>query len=971
MIKQFEDSKLWKIFVQKNSLEIQGKVKVILDKTIPELKHIVRVFPTYTNHDDEHSLKILELIEMLLGDSVEYLSAPEVSVLLLSAFWHDLGMVCNDPNEIKKEVWFEEFVENKPTIDTKNLNNSIVSEYIRINHHKRLEKYLYDTDNILDKSEKELLCDGFDIIKITFDISKSHNYETKDLSKLNEHATNDQKDDFVLCAILLRLADIMDFDNERTPESVYKLLELDNPKNSADEYSQKEWQKHIDSLGFDYINGQLFFKATPKSPDVEHYIREFIKVIEHELEKCKIVFDSSCFKWKENFKLPVEIDISGIKSRGYKFGDYKFSFDNHQVLTLLSGNNIYSNPMIFIRELLQNSIDASLYRQANEREKGKTFQCDAINVTDWYDKEGNYWIRFDDYGIGMDEYILLNYFTKIGKSFYESKDFNKELGFTAISRFGIGILSCFMVADRIEVSTKKENNPAIRFSIKSMDSYFTTQIEGEHPNIDAFPSEKEIIEKYRRKPGTSIAIKIDFNKIHRWFDVQEELLKHIFYSPIEIRYKGQKIGTTLDDLEKNPWIERETIVELTPEDDKNVKDFFELKDTNEPFKLKITPVNLSKYSPTEKINAQMVLVQCETELPNNNEYEFVIDISIILGSKDSLALKLYKHEIGQRNIANARLEIELNGYSEFKIFTELANSKIGHNGIKLGQDFSSSFNEGILNFTGDDIFSIAYIYLSDEYRPTMGLSRSSEVNFDCNTLSVANLALSKFITEKNLMNQSHDCSLIRNRFGNTCEFEDVINDPWIDEWKKEKIFLCADNEYKSLEEIDELIQNSTIEIFNYPRLDHQNISYIYKSHTRQIYVEKLLFLFTDGYLKNNNHYIIERIYSKKKELINEQYFPIGFFVKYDNEIAKKLQIVHNNSFDAFALNIDHQLSKWLINNAELLSKKYKGIFEDIKNTFISHREEKFERLCSLLTLIKQLEPNIMDNEIIESIKTPF
>lgn len=53
-----------------------------------------------------------------------------------------------------------------------------------------------------------------------------------------------------------------------------------------------------------------------------------------------------------------------------------------------------------------------------------------------------------DNGIGMDEYVVSNYLAKVGRSYYGSKDF-KILGLKMdpISRFGIGILSCFTVAE--------------------------------------------------------------------------------------------------------------------------------------------------------------------------------------------------------------------------------------------------------------------------------------------------------------------------------------------------------------------------------------------------------------------------------------------------------------------------------------------------------------------------------------------
>ena len=551
---------------------------------------------------------------MLLGDdSIDNLSASELAVILLSAYWHDLGMICNNDEEIKSEEWFDEYI-NKSYKHDGNLTPTIVSEYIRLNHHKRLEKYLYDRLDILNESEKNLYINEHDVIDMAYKVSMSHNENTKDLEKFKEYQSNHNQDDFIFCAIVLRLADIMDFDNERTSNSSYKFLGLENPINSENQFSQKEWKKHLDSLGFsyDFEKKILHFKAIPKEPDTEFYIREFIKIIEDELNKCTQLFNSHCDKWRDIFKLPYEIDISGINSKSsYKFGDYKFSFDNNQVLDLLTGNNIYSDPMIFVRELLQNSIDASLYRESLEKEKGKSdFKCKPINVTDWHDKDGNYWIRFDDYGLGMDEYVLLNYFTKIGKSFYESKDFNKELGFKAISRFGIGILSCFMVANRIEVSTKKEDCEAIRFSIKSLYSYFVTQLENIHRNVTSFPSSDDSkVEKYRKDIGTSIAIQIDFNKLNRWFEIKKELLRHIYYSPIEIQYKNEKIGTTIDELEKNPWIEEEIIIELSKEDSSQIKSLFKIQNTKEKFKLKVIPINLSKYSISNNIKAQMLRIE--------------------------------------------------------------------------------------------------------------------------------------------------------------------------------------------------------------------------------------------------------------------------------------------------------------------------------------------------------------------------
>ena len=904
---------------------------------------------------------------MLLGDSINNLSSTELAVILLSAYWHDLGMVCNSSEEIKSEEWFDEYIKKSYKYDGI-LTQEIVSEYIRLNHHKRLESLIYNTTNILNKSEKDLFVNGHDVIDISYKVSMSHNENTKDLEKFKEYQSNDNQDDFIFCAILLRLADIMDFDNERTATSSYKFLGLENPTNSENQFSQKEWKKHLDSLGFTYNSEKkiLYFKAIPKEPDTEFYIREFIKIINDELNKCTQLFNSHCKKWRDIFKLPYEIDISGINSKSsYKFGDYKFSFDNNQALDLLTGNNIYSDPMIFVRELLQNSIDASLYREYLEKKNGKNdFKCKPINVTDWHDKDGNYWIRFDDYGLGMDEYVLLNYFTKIGKSFYESKDFNKELGFKSISKFGIGILSCFMVANKIEVSTKKEDCEAIRFSIKSLYSYFVTQLEKTHRKVEIFPSSDDSkVEKYRQDIGTSIAIQIDFNKLNRWFEIKKELLKHIFYSPIEIQYKNEKIGTTIDELEKNPWIEKETIIELNEENDLKIKSFFNIEDMNERFRIRISPIKLSDYSNTSKIKAQMVMIEVFSQ-SSKNEKDIKKGILIEKSSVNNECLELKLSSVNPKiKHSSKSTRILLKNYKELEKFNKFSYSELGHNGIFNTKDFTDSFPDKLTSSLNSEKFAISHIYLSNEFRPSLDISRSKEINFDYKTISTVNLMMSKFITKNNLTKETYDCSLIRNRFGGFISYNEVLNDENLEEWKEEKIFLLEDDNYGSLKEV------LNKRIYNYPRIDHFNVDYIYKSHTRQMFVLILVSLFTDGYLDEKGFYYVETIYEQPKEINFEKYFSVGFFLKYEENIKTKLQLNYKHKY--FALNIEHTFSKWLLKNAEILNNNYRGIFEDIKNIFLNSYykgTEKFEKLNSLLRLLQKLKPNIIDDEIIKSIE---
>jgi HSP90 family molecular chaperone len=122
------------------------------------------------------------------------------------------------------------------------------------------------------------------------------------------------------------------------------------------------------------------------------------------------------------------------------------------------GTKLYGNPEVALRELLQNSLDACLLRKALEKEWENEY-TPVINVR-LYEEDGHQILEVEDNGIGMDQDIIDKYYTKVGASFYKSVDFNNlrvatNAELKPTSRFGIGILSTFMVADSLMVDTKK------------------------------------------------------------------------------------------------------------------------------------------------------------------------------------------------------------------------------------------------------------------------------------------------------------------------------------------------------------------------------------------------------------------------------------------------------------------------------------------------------------------------------------
>ncbi|PXV57168.1 molecular chaperone HtpG [Dysgonomonas alginatilytica] len=122
---------------------------------------------------------------------------------------------------------------------------------------------------------------------------------------------------------------------------------------------------------------------------------------------------------------------------------YLFQVNLKGMIELLS-EHIYSAPNVFVRELLQNGIDANTARKSiEENHKG------IINV--YLNKvDDTPQLIFEDNGIGLTEEEVHQFLSVIGQS-SKRGDFNEK---DFIGKFGIGMLSCLVVSHEIVVETR-------------------------------------------------------------------------------------------------------------------------------------------------------------------------------------------------------------------------------------------------------------------------------------------------------------------------------------------------------------------------------------------------------------------------------------------------------------------------------------------------------------------------------------
>lgn len=456
------------------SFDFFGNLENFRKRVSNEARHINELFPEYTPHDEQyHSKRLFHVADTVLGrERLEAMNSAELFVLAIALYGHDWGMAVSEQEKQyiltgelsdgakAEDLWILPDERDRLIQFAKEQNLTINSEgqfeqfpiemwreYVRLTHANRSSERIRRFFSSIDGGVAEAasrVCAGH---WISFEDLQNYQLYPPDFAVLRETVN------LRAIAVYLRLVDMLDLGEDRTPYVIWKFVA---PRDSR---SKMEWAKHraLQPVTCPVYQDGRIIQVDGSTDDHEVYaaLEDFRIWCDDQLRGCN---DTLARMNDSRHKLDLYHIEWRVAPRGFEPVSIQFEFDRERMFEILSDEIYNGDPYVFLRELLQNSIDAIRMRREVLNSKGiepKNLGVIYVNVE--HGNEGNSVITWKDDGIGMDEYIIRNYLAIAGNSFYRSSDFKRHgLKMDPISRFGIGILSCFMVAERIEIETFKD-----------------------------------------------------------------------------------------------------------------------------------------------------------------------------------------------------------------------------------------------------------------------------------------------------------------------------------------------------------------------------------------------------------------------------------------------------------------------------------------------------------------------------------
>mgnify|MGYP002774940929 CR=1 FL=1 len=524
--------------IEVNARRLLESFHIIREKMEVNLRPIIALFPHYSEHSHEHSEHIISAIEKLLGrERIEKLLPADTWMLLVCAYMHDLGMLVQE-KELELDWQTEEFQEhihncmkssdeelkkaalNITSIDwTDNIPSwpvyvyrdviLLASEFYRSKHPERA-KILPQRAELKQALNSVMSGEGKIPQRIQETVEKicfSHGISFDKMIYLLE--PTDSLLGYVFhprfIAALLCVGDLCDLDNGRFNTMAIEVFGGLTKSNLVHYYKHESVtsfviQKDMISVNFNIQNKRIKKEIKNKSTfrefadnDLQDFCDSILLETQNWIGWMIDIVENIKLHWNEfdffdiealtptlNYKILVEGNetISSKKNM-------RFSFSNEKAYELIEGYNFYNNSFVFVRELLQNSIDAlkkqfwldilsgrwnQLLKHLEidgriDYTKIQPYDFSEKQVYDYYQikiyveyNEKNPFASFviEDNGIGISKEDVEERIINTGIHNDIHDDIFKEMPewLKPTSAFGIGLHSVFAVTDNLFVQTR-------------------------------------------------------------------------------------------------------------------------------------------------------------------------------------------------------------------------------------------------------------------------------------------------------------------------------------------------------------------------------------------------------------------------------------------------------------------------------------------------------------------------------------
>lgn len=457
------------------------------------------MFIEYTMHDISHVNGMLKLLDIIIPESTKKIMTPaDWLMIVLAVYFHDLGMFI--PNEeydnrqgnsgfiSTKEKMLEndEIKKYVDSLDGDKGEKFLYQEYVRKNHGERICDWICNCDKKPEEHCKMIseMLTGLDS-KFRSDLAlicKSHQ-----LDELPEHLNsvdeaygpdNKEKVNLLYISVLLRSADILHVTHDRAPEVEYRII-LPQNKISIVEWAKQKEVRNVAIHSERDKSGDVDPNIPPHSFEIQANFTDdkgyfsFMSYVDYavaELKRCNKWCEASHKSNSNNYLFPwTDIDTSRVLAEGFSKDKLRFEIDQQNILKLLTGHTLYNDSTVVLRELIQNAMDAGKLQEKKTKETSK-YHC-KIKI-EW--DSTNRVLRVADNATGMDTNTIQNFLLKVGASKYQSEAFKtKYPEFHSISRFGIGLLTCFMISDDVDVYTlDEEENQCHLLKIRNLNGEY-------------------------------------------------------------------------------------------------------------------------------------------------------------------------------------------------------------------------------------------------------------------------------------------------------------------------------------------------------------------------------------------------------------------------------------------------------------------------------------------------------------------